>query len=63
MKELLVYTLISIIWWTFGYKVGTEHRKPELLKSTSEISQDLEMACLSLWVGEQNKKWYEKHGK
>jgi hypothetical protein len=41
--------------WQMGYQAGLK----EALK-TNPPSQDLEMACAGLWVGEQNRKYFEK---
>jgi hypothetical protein len=47
---------------TVSYDMG-QRQGIALSVNTKNVSEDLEMACLRLWVGEQNKKWYEKHGK
>lgn len=35
-----------------GYKAALKTNPP---------SEDLEAVCAGLWVGEQNKKWYERN--
>lgn len=40
------------------YKAGYAAGKREALK-TSPPSEDLEMACAGLWVGEQNRKYFQ----
>jgi hypothetical protein len=47
---------------TVSYDLGQKSGLAYAVKSNN-VPEDLEMACLRLWVGEQNKKWYEKHGK
>ena len=47
---------------TVSYDMGQKSGLAYAVKSNNS-TEDLEMACLKLWVGEQNKKWYEKHGK
>ena len=41
--------------WQMGYEAG----RKEALK-TNPPSEELEMVCAGLWVGQQNKKFWEK---
>ena len=41
------------------YKAGYAAGKREALR-TAPPSEDLEMACAGLWVGEQNKKYFQR---
>ena len=63
----LVMILMVVLWTAVGFLAGNhmgiaEGRSmatKEILK-TNPPSQELEMACVGLWVGEQNKKYWEK---
>lgn len=41
------------------YKTGYLAGKKEALK-TNPPSEDLELVCVGLWIGEQNKKYWER---
>jgi hypothetical protein len=64
MKELLklilsgaaLCTCLTTLAYQVGYSSGQEDATQQALK-TNPPSEALEMACLGLWVGEQNKKW------
>ena len=45
--------------WAWGKSVGIAEGSSMAL-STNPVSEDLEMICAGLWVGEQNKKYREK---
>lgn len=48
-------------WW-----MGERHGRDETWKTaydTRNVSDGLEKACTVLWVGEQNKKYWEKEQK
>ena len=45
-----------------GHYRGYLEAESRMLK-TNPPSQELEMACLGLWVGEQNNKYYKKENK
>lgn len=67
MKYILVGLIVVIVYlladsrpgmkeqWQMGYEAG----KKEALK-TSPPSEELEMVCAGLWVGQQNRKFWEK---
>ena len=65
MKVLLVLMCVTIVYllvqnrfddkYQSGYKDGLKNA----LK-TDPPSQELELVCAGLWVGEQNKKYWEK---
>lgn len=59
----LVLTLVSATWWQFGYVMGMDRGSKESLKialSTNPPSEELELTCAGLWIGEQNRKYWEK---
>jgi len=41
------------------YKTGLREGRAMALK-TNPPSEELEMACAGLWIGEQNKKYWKK---
>ena len=62
--RFLVMTIFACVMWTLvGYNWGkregiAEGRSTAL--STNPVSEELEMTCAGLWVGEQNKKYHQK---
>jgi hypothetical protein len=54
---LMAVVMLSVLVW--GVNHGKAEGKKEALR-VNPPSEDLEMVCLGLWVGEQNRKWYEK---
>ena len=65
MKILLTISLVITFYLLMSnqfddkYKAGYAAGKREALR-TAPPSEDLEMACAGLWVGEQNKKYFQK---
>ena len=65
MKTLLVIMTVAIIYLLIQnrfddkYQAGYADAMKEALK-TNPPSQELEMVCAGLWVGEQNKKYWER---
>jgi hypothetical protein len=67
VKYILVCLIVVIIYlladgkpsmkeqWQMGYEAG----KKEALK-TNPPSEELEMVCAGMWIGEQNKKYWNK---
>ena len=49
----------ALVSYTIGINTGRQQRV-DMVINTSKVSEELEMACLSLWVGEQNRKYAEK---
>lgn len=66
MKTLLVIMTVAIIYLLIQNKFDDKYQSgyadglKEALK-TNPPSQELEMVCAGLWVGEQNKKYWEKN--
>ena len=58
-----LYVLLSafsaFVSYAYGLDVGRQQRL-DMTLNTRQVSEELEMACLSLWIGEQNKKYAEK---
>jgi len=63
MKVLFFVLTVSVIYLLVGnqfddkYQAGYEAGLKEALK-TNPPSNELEMVCAGLWVGEQNKKYF-----
>ena len=67
--KLIKYTLIILIVWvtylliqqryTDEYQAGYAEGLRVALK-TNPPSEELELVCAGLWVGQQNKKYWEK---
>ena len=64
--NLLVVAGIFFGVWYWGKTVGIAEghiiAKKEALK-TNPPSEELEIACAGLWIGEQNKKYFEKENR
>ena len=64
MKFILVILSIAVVYLLIGnqfddkYQAGYAAGLAEALK-TSPPSQELEMTCAGLWVGEQNRKYFQ----
>jgi hypothetical protein len=65
MKTILVLMTVAIAYLLIQnrfddkYQAGYADAMKEALK-TNPPSQELEMVCAGLWVGEQNKKYWNK---
>ena len=65
MKTMLVLMTVAIVYLLIQnrfddkYQAGYADAMKEALK-TNPPSQELEMVCAGLWVGEQNKKYWER---
>jgi hypothetical protein len=65
MKTILVLMTVAIAYLLIQnrfddkYQAGYADAMKEALK-TNPPSQELEMVCAGLWVGEQNKKYWER---
>lgn len=55
----LVTAFCAFASYVYGLNVGRQQRL-DMVLNTRHVSEELEMACLSLWVGEQNRKYAEK---
>ena len=65
MKYLLLFFLGTTLYLLIQNRFDDnyEHGYADGLKSalrTNPPSQELELVCAGLWVGEQNKKYWEK---
>ena len=58
MKMILTFTLSAVIFFQIGTYLG-ELKGKNMALDVKNPSNALEMACLGLWVGEQNKKYWE----
>ena len=65
MKAALVLTILGLIYFMVQdrfddkYQAGYAAGLKQALK-TNPPSNELEMVCAGLWVGEQNRKYFEK---
>jgi len=65
MKTILVMLIIAVVYLLVSnrisdeYQAGYEEGMRVALK-TNPPSQELEMTCAGLWVGEQNRKYFQK---
>lgn len=68
MKAILVVTILGCAYLLLDsaferqYKAGVREGKATALK-TNPPSEELEMVCAGLWVGEQNKKAHKKNAR
>ena len=63
MRQAMIFGLLACSFALLGYTVGINtgrQQRVDMVLNTSKVSEELEMACLSLWVGEQNRKYAEK---
>lgn len=63
MKIAFFLTFFGLAFGSLGYSVGkSEGYKTGVHAAlkTNPPSAELEMACVGLWVGDQNRKYYEK---
>jgi hypothetical protein len=54
---------VCVMWTLVGYNWGKREGIAEgrnMALSTDPVSEELEMTCAGLWVGEQNKKYHQK---
>ena len=65
---LIMWIAALVVWAILGFYVGKDRgiaegrsiATKEILK-TNPPSEELEMVCAGLWIGEQNKKHHEKN--
>lgn len=69
-RFLVMTIFVSVMWILVGYNWGkregiAEGRNTAMKEAlrTNPPSEELEMTCLGLWLGEQNKKHYEKENR
>ena len=64
MQSLLAMLIVGImsafmLGQSMGKREGIAEGRSQALK-TNPVSEELEMICAGLWIGEQNKKYWEK---
>lgn len=63
---LLILILVLALWIPFKmderYAQGLADGKASALK-TNPVSEELELTCAGLWIGEQNKKFIEQEAR
>lgn len=63
---LMVTTLVMVMFFIAffaGEQIGMQKGKTQAMKEalrTNPPSEELEMVCAGLWIGQQNKKYWEK---
>lgn len=64
MKYILFFCICGTVYLLMQERLKSEYLrgKAEALK-TNPVSEDLEMVCAGLWVGQQNRKYWEKENK
>jgi hypothetical protein len=63
LADVTLWVLMTVLCCALTFAVGmSEGRKSAyaVAYKTNPPSQELEMICAGLWVGEQNKKYWEK---
>lgn len=58
MRALFAIVISAVVFFQLGTHLGELKGQARAL-DTKNPSDELEMACLGLWVGEQNKKYWE----
>ena len=56
--------LVFVLWigWSGGYANGVEEGRKNALK-INPPSDEMDLACAALWIGEHSKRWYERQGR
>ena len=57
MKTIVLVALTAVFFFQLGTYLG-EKKGQSLVIDTKNPSEELELACLGLWVGEQNKRYW-----
>ena len=65
MKIILVLLIAATLYLLVSNRISDEYQAGyaegvRVALKTSPPSQELELVCAGLWVGEQNKKYWEK---
>lgn len=58
--------MVACVALVAAYAQGATDGRASALRdayNTKEPTEQLEMACLGLWVGEQNRKYFEKEAR
>jgi len=59
LVEAVVWSIILMGVLMWGIDHGIKQGRKEAL-TTNPVSDELELVCAGLWIGEQNKKAWEK---
>jgi len=65
MKIILVLLIAATLYLLISNRISDEYQAGyaegvRVALKTNPPSQELELVCAGLWVGEQNKKYWEK---
>lgn len=65
MKTLLVVITVAIIYLLIQNRIKDEYKAGyaegmRVALKTNPPSEELEMVCAGLWVGDQNKRYFKK---
>lgn len=58
MKTILIVVLVAIFFFELGTHLG-EIKGQQMAIDSRHPSEQLELACAGLWIGEQNKKYWK----
>jgi hypothetical protein len=66
MKIVLYGSMIAVAWLLADHQIDKAHAEGFKLGMNYALkadppSEELELRCAGLWVGEQNKKWFNKN--
>lgn len=68
MKWILITIIVLLVGLLAHNRLEAEYKRgfADATKSalkTNPPSEELELVCVGLWIGEQNKKYWEKENK
>ena len=66
MKIILYGFMIAVAWLLVDHQIDKAHAEGFKLGMNYALkadppSEELEMRCAGMWVGEQNKKWFQNN--
>jgi len=66
MKIVLLISIIGLVWLLVDHKIDQAHAEGfktgmHYALRADPPSEELEMRCAGMWVGEQNKRWFNKN--
>ena len=66
MKIVLYGSMIALVWLLVDHRIDEAHAEGfrtgmHYALKADPPSDELEMRCAGMWVGEQNKKWFQNN--
>lgn len=61
--KTIALVLFVVSWGFVAHQLGMATGRQNALKEayrTNPVSEELELVCVGLWIGEQNKKYWAK---